>query len=111
MVAERRHDEMGEELVWSGVKSLDGRRPTSSTKVRSNLGDADEKIQLNEQRTADCSRENIAEVEGGLQKTFGGILVVMDKNFIPSAITGKLKVFYHKVKVDDYRPFGRLCNS
>ena len=41
MVKEQRHDEMGVELIWGEVKSLDGRRPTSTTKVRSNSGDAE----------------------------------------------------------------------
>ena len=41
MVAEQRHDEMGVELIWSEVKSLGRWRPISTTKVRSNPGDAE----------------------------------------------------------------------
>ena len=58
-----------------------------------------EKILSNEQRT-ESARQHIAEVEAGLQKAYGGILAMMDKNLIPSASTGESKEFYYKVKGD-----------
>ena len=80
MVAERRHDEMGVELIWGEVKSLDGRRPTSTTKVRSNLGDA-ERTQY--------AREYLAKMEVGLQEICDDILILMDTDLISSGSPGE----------------------
>ena len=49
------------------------------------------------------TREYIAKVERELQKIRDGILVLMDKNLIPSPGTDESKVFYFKMKGDYYR--------
>ena len=61
-----------------------------------------EKTKGNEQQ-ASHAREDVAKVEAELQKICDGILVLMDKNLIPSASTGESKVFYYKMKGDYYR--------
>ena len=52
------------------------------------------------EQLASHARENIAEVEGELQKIRDGILALMDKNLIPSEGTDESKVLYCKMKSD-----------
>ena len=49
------------------------------------------------------AKEHAVQVEVELEKICDGILALMDKNLIPSASTGELKVFYYKMKGDHYR--------
>ena len=52
---------------------------------------------------ADNAKEHAVQVEVELEKICDGLLVLMDKNLIPSASAGELKVFYYKMKGDHYR--------
>ena len=53
--------------------------------------------------TTEGNKQQAAKVEVELQKICDGIHALMDKDLIPSASTGELKVFYFKMNADYYR--------
>ena len=55
--------------------------------------------------------EYVARAEGELQKIRDGILVLMDKNLIPSPNTDELKMFYYKMKGDYYRHLAEVATG
>ena len=106
------------DLRWGGGVLAEGRRATLGTSVHyENAVDSrraawrvitsveqKEKFKGKEQLDSHA-RENIAKVEGELQKIREGILALMDKNLVSSACAGELQVFYYKMKGDYNRDF------
>ena len=64
--------------------------------------------EANEQQAA-SAREFVVKVEDELQKFRGGVLALMDKNLIPSAIAGESKMSYYAMAGDYYRHLAELA--
>ena len=56
-----------------------------------------------------AAREFVVKVEDELQKFRGGVLALMDKNLIPSAIAGESKMSYYAMAGDYYRHLAELA--
>ena len=108
MVAEPgRHDEMAEGVGEQPVEFVVEDRSLRSIADKSAGGSRSAAwrfITSAEQKdTTEGNEQQAGRVEVELQKICDGILALMDKDLIPSASTGELKVFYFKMNADYYR--------